>query len=236
MCLIPILEGPNASGSMLVYHNDKKGAPLGKEKRVQETDGPVYSLVKQFQKGLAAYFWSQYLKDKCKLHPRCLEKWMSCFEGQDCVGWEQTEWDHTTGKVTNKFLTRETLYTDAVDREFATMGIENWRNHSTLVAGKEAVDAEQDKELLMKTKVAAAATSDKHVDDNSADKNICAASIIRCMSSYASIFSNAKATAGQELRKAFTTARVQQANTYAALQKLQYDMEAGNEQGRKPSW
>ena len=47
------------------------------------------------------------------------------------------------------------------------------------------------------------------------------------MSSYVSISLNAKATAEQELRKDFTTARVKQANTNAALQKLQYEMEAG---------
>ena len=42
--LIPVVEGPNAHGSMMVYYNDKKGAPLGKGKRVRETDGPVYSI------------------------------------------------------------------------------------------------------------------------------------------------------------------------------------------------
>ena len=194
VCLIPIVEEPHASGSILVYHNDKKGAPFGKVKQVRETDGPVFSLVKQFQKGLAAYFWSQYLKHKCNLHPRYLDKWMNCLEDQDCVGWEQTEWDHTTGKVTNKFPTKETSYIDAVGREFAAMGVENWRNRSTLVSGKEAVDAEQYEEILMKAKVAAAATSDRHVDDDSVDKSICAASIISGISSYASVSSNAKAT------------------------------------------
>ena len=144
-----------------------------------------------------------------------------CWVGANRVG------SYTTGKVTNKFLTKETSYTDAVDREFAAMGIENWRDHSTLVAGKEAVDAERDEEIFMKAKVAAAAKSDRHVDDDSVDKSICATSIISGMSSYASVSSNEKATAEQELRKAFTTARVQQANTSAALQKLQYEMEAG---------
>ena len=91
MCLIPIVEGPHALGSMLVYHNDKKGAPFGKGKRVREIDGSVSSHVKQFQTGLASYFWSQYLKHKCNLHPKCLDTRMSCFDGQDCVGWEHTE-------------------------------------------------------------------------------------------------------------------------------------------------
>ena len=107
------------------------------------------------------------------------------------------------------------------------MGIENWRDHSTLVAGKEIVDAERDKELLMEAKVAAAAMSYKHVDDDSADKSVCAAIVISCMSSYASISSNATATSEQELRKVFTAARIQRANTNAALQKLQHEMEAG---------
>ena len=115
--LIPVVESPNAHGSMLVYYNDKKGAPLGKGERVRETDGPMYSLVKQFQKGLAPYFWCKYLGDQCNLRKRCLEKWMECFENQDCVGWEETEWDPTTGKVTNKFLDRETFYTDTVLRQ-----------------------------------------------------------------------------------------------------------------------
>ena len=122
---MPVVEGPNAHGSMMVYYNDIKRTPLGKGKRVRETDDPVYSLVKQFKKGLAPYFWCKYLEDQCNLRKRCLEKWMECFENQDCVGWEETEWDCTTGKVTNKFLNRETSYTDTVDREFAVMGIEN---------------------------------------------------------------------------------------------------------------
>ena len=124
---------------------------------------------------------------------------MECFENQDCVGWEGAEWDPTTGKVTNRFLNRETPYIDTVDREFAAMGTENWRDHSTLVASKEAVDTELDKDILMEAKVAAAATSGRHVDDDSADKSVCAASVISGMSSYASISSNAKATAEQEL-------------------------------------
>ena len=74
-------------------------------------------------------------------------------------------------------------------------GIENWRDHSTLVAGKEAVDAEQDEEFLMEAKVAATATNGKHVADDSADKSVCAEYVISCMSSYASISSNTKATA-----------------------------------------
>ena len=125
---------------------------------------------------------------------------MECFENQDCVGWEKTKWDRTTGKVTNKFLNRETSYTDIVDREFAAMGIENWRDHITLVASKEAVDAELDKDLLMEAKVAAAARSGRHMDDDSADKSVWAASVISGMRSYDSISSNAKATAEQQLR------------------------------------
>ena len=77
------------------------------------------------------------------------------------------------------------------------------------------------------SKVAAAATSGKHVDDDSADKSVCAASVVSCMSSYASISSNENAIAEQELRKAFTKSRLQQANTNAAPQKLQHEMEAG---------
>ena len=96
-----------------------------------------------------------------------------------------------------------------------------------VVAGKKAVDAERDKELLIEAKVAATATNYKHVDDDSADKSVCAASVISCMSSYDSISLNAKATAEQELWKAFATARVQKANMSAELQKLQYKMEAG---------
>ena len=72
----------------------------------------------------------------------------------------------------------------------------------------------------MEAKVAAAATSGRHVDDDSADKSICTASVISCMSNYASISSNAKVSAKQELRKAFTRSRVQHTNTNAALQKL----------------
>ena len=107
------------------------------------------------------------------------------------------------------------------------MGIENWWDHSTLVASKETVDAELDEDLLMEAKVAAAATSGRHMGDDSADKSVCAASVISDMSSYASISSNAKAAAKQELRKAFTESRVQQTNTNMALQKLQHEMEAG---------
>ena len=33
-CFIPIVESPDAQGSMLVHYIDKKGAPLGKGKRV----------------------------------------------------------------------------------------------------------------------------------------------------------------------------------------------------------
>ena len=79
----------------------------------------------------------------------------------------------------------------------------------------------------MEAKVAAAATSGRHVDDDSADKSVCEASVISSMSSYASISPNAKVTAKQELRKAFTESRVQHTNTNAALQKLQHEMEAG---------
>ena len=68
VCLIPIVEGPNAQGSMLLYYNDKKGAPLGKGKRVQETGGPVYLLVKKFQKGLAPYFWLNLLADRLLIY------------------------------------------------------------------------------------------------------------------------------------------------------------------------
>ena len=35
VCLVPIVEGLHASGSMLVYHNDKKGSPLGKGRLVR---------------------------------------------------------------------------------------------------------------------------------------------------------------------------------------------------------
>ena len=67
------------------------------------------------------------------------------------------------------------------------MGIENWRDHSTLVASKEVVDAKLDKDLLMEARVAAAETSGRHVDDDSADKSVRAASVISGMSSCASI-------------------------------------------------
>ena len=101
-----------------------------------------------------------------------------------------------TSSLTEKRFT-QTLY---LDREFAAMRIDNWRDHNTLVANKEAVDAELDEYFLMEAKVAAAATSGRHVDDDSADKSVCAASVISGMSSYASISSNAKATAEQQLR------------------------------------
>ena len=125
VCLMPIVEGSNAQRSMLVYYSDKKGAPLDKGTRVRAKDGPVYSLEKQLQKGLAPYFWCKYLEDKCKLHQRCVEKWMNCLRVKTVlVGSKQS--GITPHKVTNKFLNRETSCNDAVDREFVEMGIENW--------------------------------------------------------------------------------------------------------------
>ena len=90
---------------------------------VRETDGPVYKLIREMEGRAAPYFWSSYLKENIKLHPKCITKSMNCWDAADCVGWEDTTWDNATGRVTNPFLTQENSYTDTVNDDFAAIAI-----------------------------------------------------------------------------------------------------------------
>lgn len=228
--VIPIADGPHAGSSTLVYHNDRKGSPIGKGKRVRETDGPVYELVKNMEGRAAPYFWSKYIRERAQLQRQCVAKWMNCWDSADCIGWENTTWDLATGKVANKFLTRESSYADAVDDDFAAMGID-WRNHSSMVSDKEAVDAERADNALMEAKVIAAATDDRYVDDEVAGGDVCAASAVSCMSSYISMSSRAQIRNEDALRMTLSNARVKQANMSSELQRLQDQINARKKAG-----
>ena len=41
----PIISGPNVDSATSVYHNNKKGAPVGKDNKQRETDSLLYKLV-----------------------------------------------------------------------------------------------------------------------------------------------------------------------------------------------
>ena len=47
--VIPVADGPNTGISTLVFHNDKKGSPIGKGKKAKETYGPGYTLIREIE-------------------------------------------------------------------------------------------------------------------------------------------------------------------------------------------